>query len=203
VLDGLSGDTQHVCRSPHKNIFAAPEEVNELAFLFQAQTGLDLDGLDWVLNIVLDSLTILGSPEGAKRGGHGRVGRRGLCVVAQLLQLSGSDRGSGQLDVVLLTVQCSLGLGLHGDDASRPLYLEFEVGVLGDEHELDITRPSQDNVVWSGEVNHLNGERLDVVVARVSESNGQINLPKGNGLLAWNHSIEWVWASFQQVPAQP
>jgi hypothetical protein len=32
-----------------KNIFVALEEVNELAFLIQAQTGLDLDGLGQVL----------------------------------------------------------------------------------------------------------------------------------------------------------
>jgi hypothetical protein len=54
-------------------------------------------------------------------------------------------------------------------------------------------------VVWSGEVDHLEGERLNAVVARVSKSNGQIDLPEGNGLLAQNHSVEWVRTGFERV----
>jgi hypothetical protein len=119
------------------------------------------------------------------------------------LQLNGSDRGCDQLDVVLLAVQCSLGLGLHGDDAGRPRYLELEVGIVGDGHELDVTWSPQYDVVGSGEVDHFEGERFSAVVVRISESDRQINLPKGDGLLAQNHSIEWVWAGLEQVPAQP
>jgi hypothetical protein len=73
---------------------------------------------------------------------------------AQLFQLGSSDRDSSQLNVVLLAVQRSLGLGLHGDDAGRPRYLVLEVGIAGNGHELDVTRPPHDDVVWSGEVDH-------------------------------------------------
>jgi hypothetical protein len=58
-------------------------------------------------------------------------------------------------------------------------------------------------VVWSGEVDHLEGERLNAVVSRVSKSNGQIDLPEGNGLLAQNHSVEWVRTGFERVLFQP
>jgi hypothetical protein len=43
---------------------------------------------------------------------------------------------------MLLAVQRSLSLGLHGDDPSRPGYLELEIGVAGDGHEPDITWPA-------------------------------------------------------------
>jgi hypothetical protein len=71
VLDDFSGDDRHVCRSPRKNVFVAPEEVDELTFLFQAQTGPNLYGLGWILNIDLDSLNVSGSFEGVGHGGHG------------------------------------------------------------------------------------------------------------------------------------
>jgi hypothetical protein len=53
-----------------KNVFIVPEDVDELAFLFRAQTGPDLDGLCRALSIDLDDLGVLGSLEGVRRGGH-------------------------------------------------------------------------------------------------------------------------------------
>jgi hypothetical protein len=47
----------------------APEEVDELAFLFGPQAGPDWDSLGWVLRIDLDGLGVLGSLEGAGHGG--------------------------------------------------------------------------------------------------------------------------------------
>jgi hypothetical protein len=90
VLGDLPGDARHFCRSPHKNIFVALKEVDELIFLFEAQAGPDLDGLGWVLRINLDGLGVLDSIEDAGRGGHGRIRRRGWCVLSQL---SDSDHG--------------------------------------------------------------------------------------------------------------
>jgi hypothetical protein len=45
VLSDLPRDTRYIYRSPCKNVFIAPEEVDELAFLFGAQAGPDFDGL--------------------------------------------------------------------------------------------------------------------------------------------------------------
>jgi hypothetical protein len=203
VLGDLLGDTRHFYRSPCKHVFVASEKVDELAFLFGALVGPDLDDLGRVLIINLDDFGILGNVEGSGHGGDGRVGRRGRCIGSQLLQLGGSDRGHGQLDVALFAVQCSLGLGLYGVDISRPWYLQLEVGVVGDGHELDITLPPQDDVVRSGTVDHLEGEHLGAVVVHVSKSGRQTDLLKGDGLLAWDHSIEWVQAGFGHVLAQP
>jgi hypothetical protein len=60
---------------------------------------------------------------------------------AQLSQLSSSDHGGGQLDAFLFTVQHLLSLGQHGDDPGGPEYLELEVGVARDGHELDVAWP--------------------------------------------------------------
>jgi hypothetical protein len=52
-------------------------------------------------------------------------------------------------------------------------------------------------MVGSKEVDHLEGERLCTVVARVFESDRHINLPEGDGLLAQNHFVEWVRAGLE------
>jgi hypothetical protein len=65
----------------------------------------------------------------------------------------------------------------------------LEVGIAGDGHELDITWPPQDDMVGSFQVNILKGERLGVVVVRISEGDRQINLHKRDGLLARDHSV--------------
>jgi hypothetical protein len=56
---------------------------------------------------------------------------------------------------------------------------------------------AQDDMVGSKEVDHLEGERLCMVVALVFESDRHINLPEGDGLLAQNHFIEWVRAGLE------
>jgi hypothetical protein len=51
------------------------------------------------------------------------------------------NRCGSQLNVVLLIVQHSLSIGLHGDDPGGPGYLKLEVSVARDGHEPDITWP--------------------------------------------------------------
>jgi hypothetical protein len=104
---------------------------------------------------------------------------------------------------MLLAVQRSLSLGLHGDDPSRPGYLELEIGVARDGHEPDITWPPQDDVVRSREIDHLQHERLGVVVACISEGYWQSDPPEGDGLLAQDYSVEWVWAALELIPGKP
>jgi hypothetical protein len=100
-----------------------------------------LDNLGRVLIIDLYGLSIFDALEGVGRGRHGRVGRRGWYPEAQLPLLGCSDCGNCQLDAVLLAIQRLLGLGLHGDDIGGSGYLELEVGIARDGHELHITWP--------------------------------------------------------------
>jgi hypothetical protein len=60
-------------------------------------------------------------------------------------------------------------LGLHDDDPSGPGYLELEVGVARDGHELDVSWSSQDNVIRVGEIDDLEHEHFNVVVSHISE----------------------------------
>jgi hypothetical protein len=62
-----------------------------------------------------------------------------------------------------------LRLGLPSDDPSGSKYLEFEVSIARDGHELDITWLPKDDMVRPREVNYLECEHLGVVVAHVSE----------------------------------
>jgi hypothetical protein len=66
-------------------------------------------------------------------------------------------------------VQRPLRLVIHDDNPSGFGYPELEVGVARNSHELDITQPPQDVMVWPREVDHLKRERLGVVVTHVSE----------------------------------
>jgi hypothetical protein len=77
-----------------------------------------------------------------------------------------------------------LSIGLHNDDPSEPGYLELEVGIARDGHELDITWLSQDDVVGSRKIDHLECECLGVVVAHVSEGDQKSEPSEGGGLLA-------------------
>jgi hypothetical protein len=66
VLSDLSGDAWDFCWSPHKNVLVAPEEVDELAFLFGAQASPDLNGLGRVsasISMALVSSTSLKVPD--------------------------------------------------------------------------------------------------------------------------------------------
>jgi hypothetical protein len=73
----------------------------------------------------------------------------------------------------------------------------------GDGHELDVTRPPQDDVVRLGEVDYLECEHLGAVVARVSEGGRHGDPPKRDILFARNHSIDRVWAALELVTGKP
>jgi hypothetical protein len=62
-----------------------------------------------------------------------------------------------------------LRLGFYCDNPDGPGYLELEIAIAGDNHELDITRPPLDDVVRLKKIDHRKCERLGAVVARVSE----------------------------------
>jgi hypothetical protein len=53
------------------------------------------------------------------------------------------------------------------------------------------------------EVDHLKHERFGAVVACVSESDRQGDPPQGDGLLARDHYVEWVWAALELILGKP
>jgi hypothetical protein len=58
-------------------------------------------------------------------------------------------------------------------------------------------------MVRLGEVDHLESEHFGVVVACIFEGNMQIDPPEGDGLLAQDHSIEWMRAVLELVSSKP
>jgi hypothetical protein len=182
VLGDFSGDAQHFYQDPRKDVPIASEEVDELAFLFGVQTGPDLHGFGRGFGIDLYGLGILVCLQKATCQGHGQA--EWCCGYPEVeLPLFGrGDRNGGQLDAVLLTVQHPLHLGLHGDDLGGCRNLDLEVEIAGDGHELDITRPPQDDVVRPGEVYYLKCEHLVAIVGHVSEGDRQGDSPERDGL---------------------
>jgi hypothetical protein len=80
---------------------------------------------------------------------------------------------------------------------------KLEVGVVRDDHKLNITWSAQNNMVGPEEVDHLKSEHFSMVVAYVSECDRQSNMYEWDGLHARDHSIKWVWTAFEMVPGQP
>jgi hypothetical protein len=54
-------------------------------------------------------------------------------------------------------------------------------------------------VVGPEEVDHLEGKCFSAVVACITKGDWQTNLPEGDGLLAWDRSIQKVQACFELV----
>jgi hypothetical protein len=82
-------------------------------------------------------------------------------------------------------------------------YLELEVSVDGDGHELDITQMPHDDVVRPREIDHLECKRLGAVISHVSKADWQSDPPEGNILLSWDHSVERAWAALEFVVSEP
>ena len=91
------------------------------------------------------------------------------------------------LDLTLIGV---LEGGVDGDDPAWTQHLQFQIGVVGDSHELRVAWTSQDGVVGSVEPDHLEGKGLCPVIGRIPKGDGQIDLPKWHGLFSWHDAVE-------------
>jgi hypothetical protein len=58
-------------------------------------------------------------------------------------------------------------------------------------------------VVRSIEIDHLERECLSAVVAHISKGDRKSDSSEGDGLLAWDHSIEWMWAIKELILGEP
>jgi hypothetical protein len=61
-VEGVLGDllgARHFCRTPRKHALVAPEEVDELSFLFGVYAGPNLNNLGGVISVNLHNLRIL------------------------------------------------------------------------------------------------------------------------------------------------
>jgi hypothetical protein len=81
--------------------------------------------------------------------------------------------------------------GSDGDDPVGARHLEFEVGVVGDSHELGVAWSPQHYVVSSSEPDHLEREGFLSEVGGSPEADEKIELPKGLDALHGDDPVKW------------
>jgi hypothetical protein len=91
----------------------------------------------------------------------------------------GLDEGFGVLNAFHVTLLSVALRGSDGDDSLGAWHIEFEVRVVGDDHELGVAWSSQHRVIGSSEPDYLESEGFLSEVGGSSEADGQVNLPKG------------------------
>jgi hypothetical protein len=175
VLGDIPRYAWHVRGTTHKNFGVCAEEVDEHCFLFGVELGADPDVLAGVVaGVEGDGLNRLswfevdGVALRIRRllGKATQVGDEGLKLGDGLSVLHA-------FHVALISVAVR---GFDGDDSLGARYLELEVRVVGDGHELGVARSSQHRVIGSSEPDHLEHEGFP---AEVPKQTGKSSCPRG------------------------
>ena len=147
------------------------EEVNKRAFLLGGEGGPDAHRLvGGVVRVEKDLLDVLRRLKGSGRPLRvGRSFRDFLPDGCELLRSEGCRSDLVALDLGLIG---PLERSADGDDPMRAWHLELEVGVVGDGHELSVTRSPQNGMVDRGEPNYLEGDDLYPIVGWIPEGDG-------------------------------
>jgi hypothetical protein len=157
--------------------------VDEHCFLFGVELGADPDFfVSAVAGVERDRLNCLGWLEVA--GMPLRVGRffgEAIQVGDEGLRL---DEGFSVLNAFHITLVSVAVRGSDGDNSLGAWHLEFEVRVVGDDHELGVAWSSQHRMIGSSKPDYLESEGFLSEVGGSSEADGQVNLPKGQDTLA-------------------
>jgi hypothetical protein len=95
VLDDFPGDARHFYRAPCEHILVASEEVDDLAFLFEVQTGPNLHGFCRVPRVDLHGLGILVRLESARCWGRGWAERLGEHLEAKIPEFHYGNSSGG------------------------------------------------------------------------------------------------------------
>jgi hypothetical protein len=80
-------------------------------------------------------------------------------------------------NAILLTVVGFLEAALDGDDPLRAGHLKLQISIVGEGHELGGAWSTEEGVVDTGEINHLEGEWLFVEVVRLAEGDAELDAP--------------------------
>jgi hypothetical protein len=160
MLDDFPRNAWHVRGFPRKNISVGAEEVNELAFQFEGERSADAHHLVFrvaevyedLLDTLKDSVDRLESGASSMDPSLMTASSSKAIIVETCSQHSTSPLVS------------TLEGGADSDDLTRAWHLEFEVSIIGDSHELRVSRSSQDGVIGPVEPDHLQGEGLHHIV---------------------------------------
>jgi hypothetical protein len=83
-----------------------------------------------------------------------------------------------------------LEAALNGDDVLRTGYLELQVAIVGDGHELGKARSTKEVMVDTGKVDDLKGEWVHVEVVPLTEGDVEPDALEGHGFLAWDNPVQ-------------
>ena len=157
MLGDFPRNSRHVRGFPCKDVSIGTEEVDERAFLLGGEGGADAHCLvGGVVRINENLLDVLRRLKGSSC--MLLVGCSFSDVLPdgrELLRSKGCQSKLAALDLALIG---PLERSADGDDPTWAQHLELEVGVVGDGHELHVTRSSQNGVVDWGEPNYMEGE---------------------------------------------
>jgi hypothetical protein len=202
VLGDIPRYAWHVRGTPRKNFGVCAEKVDEHCFLFGVELGADPDFFAGVvagaerdrLNC-LDWLEVAGMPL--------RVGR----LFGEAIQVGdegfGLDDGFGVLNAFHVALVSVAICGSDGEDSLGAWHLEFEVRVVGDDHELGVAWSSQHRVIGSSEPDYLESEGFLSEVGGGSEADGQVKLSKGQDTLAGANPVKRCCTSSNLGPIDP
>jgi hypothetical protein len=189
VLGDIPRYARHVRGTPRKNFGVCAEKVDEHFFLFGVELGADPDFL-------------VGVVAGVERDGLNRLSRFEVAGVAlrirhllgKALQVGDEGLGLGEgLSILHALHVAFVRVSVHGSDGDDPVgawHLELEVRVVGDDHELGVAQSPQHRVVGPSEPDHLEREGFPVEVGGSPETDGQIELPKGQDALSGDDPVK-------------
>jgi hypothetical protein len=115
----------------------------------------------------------------------------------------GHDDGFGVLNAFHVALVSVAVCGSNGDDSLRAWHLEFEVHVVGDDHEHGVARSSQHRMIGSSEPDYLESEGFISDVGGSFEADGQVKLPKGQDTLAGGNLVKRCCTGSDLGPIDP
>jgi hypothetical protein len=202
VLGDIPRYARHVRGTPRKNFGVCAEKVDEHYFLFGVELGADPDFLAGVIvGVETDRLDCLGWLEIAS------VPLRVGCFLGEAIQVGdegfGLGEGFGVLHAFHVAFVSVAVRGSNSDDSLGARYLELEISVVGDGHELGVAWSSQHRVIGSSEPDYLESGGFPSEVGGSSEADGQVNLSKGQDTLSGCNPVKGYCTSPNLGPINP
>ena len=141
MLGDLPQDGWHIQGFPCKDVFVVVEEVDERAFLFGGESGTNAYlftlGAAGVHEDLIGALCRFERP-----GRFLRVGRFFGDLFPEGGKLSGGDYYCSVATAFDFALVSALEGGVDGDDPMGARHLQLKVRIVGDSHELRVTRSS-------------------------------------------------------------
>jgi hypothetical protein len=94
------------------------------------------------------------------------------------------------LEALSIAFECALVRGPYCDDSLQTRKLQLQVRIVGHDHELRVSWPSEDRVVRPREPHHFECEDFRAKVLQVPEHDGQIDLPDRESLHSRDDPVE-------------